>query len=170
MAKNQRIGGVLAALILALAPVSDRLYAATSSALVDVSVVLTIAIANLTGLSFGAVSAGTTPGTVTVAPDGTVSASGGVKVGDTGAVSAATFLLNGQPDTAFSIQLPSSLVLSSPSGDVMTVSGFTSQPNVTGQLDSSGAYVLRVGGTLQVGSAQQPGNYTGLMEVAVSYN
>ena len=51
----------------------------------------------------------------------------------------------------------------------MTVASFVSNPSGTGLL-TAGAQTLLVGGTLTVGSAQAPGNYTGSFTVAVDYN
>lgn len=163
------VRGGIAVGLLALTMGNERVYAATAAALVDVRVLLTMSINTLRGLSFGEASSSATPGTITVQPDSTVVASGGVTVGNSNA-GAATFQLSGQPNMAFTVTLPTAVQLIEPNGNTMMVNGFQSQPSGAGQLDGNGAVALNVGGTLEVGAMQQPGSYTGLMDVSVSYN
>jgi hypothetical protein len=61
-------------------------------------------------------------------------------------------------------------VITSAAGDSMTVNNFTSAPSVDGQLDSSGRQNLNVGATMNVGSFQPFGAYTGIMATTVEYN
>lgn len=156
--------------VLLIWAVSNKVYAVTATATVDAKVLLTMSMANLRGMSFGAISASSTAGAVTIQPDGTVVASGGVTVGDSGTAGAASFRLSGEPSAAFTVQLPATVVLTDPSGNTMTVNTFQSDPSVTGQLAGDGSLVLSIGGSLQVGASQPPGDYSGLMSVAVNYN
>lgn len=53
----------------------------------------------------------------------------------------------------------------------MWLTNFTSQPSgAGGQLDGGGVQVLSVGATLEVGSSQTSGDYSGSFSVIVNYN
>jgi len=81
--------------------------------------------------------------------------------------SPATFTLQGQAGTSYSIQLPPSAVLSS-SGNTMMVRDFTCSVPRNGQLRGS-QLLFGVGATLYVGAMQQPGIYRGSFMVSVNY-
>lgn len=81
--------------------------------------------------------------------------------------SPATFTLQGQAGTSYSIQLPPSAVLSS-SGSAMMVRDFTCSVPRSGQLRGS-QLLFGVGATLYVGAMQQPGIYRGSFMVSVNY-
>ena len=110
-------------------------------------------------------------GTVTVSPLGSRSAAGGVLPVTVGSAlpAAGQFTITGDPDTVYSIDLPTSVILSDGT-HTMLVDGFNSSPQSTGALGPTGAQTLKVGATLHVSSAQAQGQYTGSYDVEVTYN
>ncbi len=145
---------------------------ASATANATATIIAPIAITNSSALAFGniAVSA-TNPGTVTVAPDGTRTALNGATLPVVaGTVGAATFTVTGEGTSSYAITLPATAVtLTGGGGGTMTVDTFTSTPSGTGTL-AAGTQTVTVGGTLHVGAAQTPGNYTGSFTVTVNYN
>ena len=120
-------------------------------------------------LGFGQVVSTGTPGTVTVDPSGRRTASGGIALGNAAGVGAATFRVTGEPDSTYSITLPSSTTFIS-AGRSMTIDRFTSSPKDSGNLGPGGSQWITVGGTLHVGPSQTAASYDGTVEVSVAYN
>lgn len=131
--------------------------------------VLPIDLTTGANLGFGKVVATATAGTVTVAPSGSRSAAGGVALGNAMGASPASFTVTGEPNTAYSITLPSAVALSAGASS-MTADGFTSTPSGEGNLGPSGTQTIAVGATLHVGAQQSPAFYSGTYLVVVSYN
>lgn len=132
---------------------------------------LDIAIQNTQGLSFGSFVAGS-GGSVTVSPSGVRSAIGAVLLIPSSDGLPAAFTVTGDASTAYTIQLPDNdfVNLTGPGGD-MVINDFTSDPSgVNGQLSAGGSQTLSVGGTLNVGSGQVSGEYSGTFSVIVNYN
>jgi Domain of unknown function (DUF4402) len=121
------------------------------------------------GLGFGQVVATATPGTVTVTPAGTRSASGGVALGNGLGVSAASFEVTGEPNTSYSITLPSAVTLSAGASS-MTADNFTSSTGGSGLLGPGGTQSFSVGADLHVGASQPAASYTGTYAVSIVYN
>ena len=120
-------------------------------------------------LDFGTLAGdGTSAGTATINPvSGAKTVAGGVY--DFGGISnPATFNLKGTRNTAFTITLPASITLTS-GGNTMTLNGFTSSPSLVGVLDNSGKATVAVGATLQVGTSQAAGAYSGIFTITVDY-
>jgi len=140
------------------------MVAPTSWALVN------IAIENVQNLSFGSFVAGN-GGSVTVSTTGNRSA-GGVVLIPSSQGTAAQFTVSGDLNATYTIQLPVNDVVSlTGPGNGMFVNTFTSTPSgAGGQLGAGGSQALSVGGTLNVGSDQAPGSYSGTFSVTVSYN
>jgi hypothetical protein len=130
-----------------------------------------VAINSVQGLSFGRFVAGS-GGSVTVSTDGNRNAGGGVLLIRSGQGSAAQFTVSGDSDATYTIQLPGNDFVSlTGSGTDMFINNFTSTPSgAEGQLGAGGSQALSVGGTLNVGSGQAPGDYSGTFSVTVSYN
>ena len=78
--------------------------------------------------------------------------------------------MHGLPNAVYAITLPNTVVLTATSGSNMVVDNFTSQPSNSGLTDPGGQQNLFVGGTLNVGSNQAVGAYSGIMNVTVVYN
>jgi hypothetical protein len=160
----------LAAVALLFAANSFGQASATANA--TATIVAPIAIANTSALAFGNVAVSATNlGTVTVATDGSRSALLGVTLPVVaGTVSAAAFTVTGEGTSTYAITLPvAAVTLTGSGGGTMTVDTFTSNPSGTGTL-AAGTQNIAVGGTLHVGAAQTPGNYTGSFTVTVNYN
>jgi uncharacterized protein DUF4402 len=131
--------------------------------------VLPITLLKGTDLRFGELFVGPSPGTCVVSPQGSRSSAGGVGLGGSFSTGAASFIVGGDPLTAFSVTLPGSATMTN-GVDGMTVDGFTSDPSGTGQLDALGSQTLTIGATLNVRAGQDPGNYSGIFDVTVAYN
>ena len=144
--------------------------AVTSMAfLVQIQVAPVISLTELTGLRFGAIFTSPAPGTVVLSPTGTLSTTGGASLGSQLPVGPASFSVTGAANATYAITLPGSVVLSSLEGS-LTVTAFTSSPDLTGRLDLSGQQTLSVGGTLNVPANQPDGDYAGTFSVTVAYN
>ena len=130
-----------------------------------------IEIENVQSLSFGSFVAGN-GGSVTISTDGNRSAGGGVVLIRSSQGTAAQFTVSGDPNATYTIQLPGNdfVSLTGPGID-MFINNFLSTPSgAEGQLGAGGSQGLSVGGTLNVGSDQAPGSYSGTFSVTVSYN
>ena len=132
---------------------------------------VSVAIDNVQSLSFGRFAAGS-GGSVTVSTNGNRNAGGGVALIRSSQGTAAQFTVSGDPNATYTIQLPDNdfVSLTGP-GIGMFINNFLSTPSgVGGQLGADGSQPLSVGGTLNVGSGQAPGSYSGTFSVTVSYN
>ena len=145
-------------------------HAAVATATVTANVISSLGITTLNGLSFGDISASAIAGTIVMSPNGTRSATGGASFNSSGPGSPATFDIQGDANATYSITLPASVVLTDGSSNTMVVDSFSSSPTPSGVLDGSGQQTLFVGATLNVGSNQAFGSYSGLMSVTVAYN
>lgn len=148
---------------------------ATSSS--TATVISPIGIANTTGLNFGNVAVqSATSGTVKLVPGSTVSreATGGATLpSTTGTVSAAIFDITGEAGYTYSIKLPTTDITLSDgatTASTMTVGTFTSSPSATGQLSTSGAQTIYIGGTLSLAGGQTSGTYTNASDLVVEVN
>jgi len=136
---------------------------------VQAQVAPVISLTELTGLRFGAVFTGPTPGTVVLDPSGARQATGGAGLGSQLPVGPATFAVTGSANATYAITLPTSVQLTSPDG-TLTVTAFRSSPSLTGLLGATGQQTLSVGGTLNVPAQQPDGDYAGTFSVTVAYN
>jgi hypothetical protein len=129
-----------------------------------------ISISNTRVLDFGSfvASAG---GSVTVGTSGARSAVGHVMLVPSGGGTAAQFKVSGTPGATYSISLPAdgTVALVNGSGQSMGLRDFTSDPSGYGQLSLLGEQLLSVGATLDVGSNQPRGTYSGSFTVTVEY-
>lgn len=144
----------------------------SATATATATIVAPITIVKTVDMNFGNVAASTVAGTVILAPAGTRTFTGGVRLPVVpGTVTAASFDVTGEGANTYAITLPSSAIsLADASSHTMSVDVFTSTPSTTGTL-TSGAQTITVGGTLHVGATQAPGVYTsGNFTVTVNYN
>lgn len=142
------------------------------------TIVAPITITTGTEMSFGQVVAGSSVGTVLLAPAGTRTEGGGVTFspGTDGSPTASSFTVTGEIGYTYTVTLPSSAVtLTGNSGaaavapaKTMTVDNFT-KSIATGDLATDGTETFTVGGTLNVGAAQATGGYEGSYTVQVDY-
>lgn len=164
----------LAVMALAIAGAGSAI-AANVSATSTSTVVAPIKITKAEDLSFGSFAGGSTPGTVTVSPNGARAAGGGTRLMG-GTVTAAKFDVEGAAGAGYSITLDASAQLTSGS-DTMAfttvsdlVGGAITSGNVSTGVLAGGAQSIYVGGVLTVGAEQAPGTYTGTVSATVEYN
>lgn len=132
-----------------------------------------LSVSQTTALSFGGIEARGGNSVVQIAPQTgartVTSGQSGVNLIASRPGVAGAFAVTGNPSTAVTITLPSSITLSGP-GAAMTVNNFTSYPaNGSATLDSTGAMTLNVGASLNVGTNQAAGTYSGTYTLTVSY-
>lgn len=97
------------------------------------------------------------------------SGTAGVSLIASGPGNAGEFAVTGNPSTAVTITLPTSITLTGP-GAAMTVNNFNRFPATANPtLDASGNLTLRVGADLNIGTAQASGTYNGTYQITVSY-
>ncbi|OEY65265.1 hypothetical protein BG841_01510 [Marinobacter sp. X15-166B] len=133
-----------------------------------------ITIENTVALSFGSFAAGS-GGTVTVSPEDVRSASGGVVLFPSATVIAAEFVVRGDRNASYTLELPAnnSVKLTAP-GAHMELKDFSSDIiRTSGPLTGflvGGSQTHSIGATLVVGNGQPPGDYSGSFTVTVNYN
>ena len=160
--------GVIA--LLCWLPCPTPLQAATETATVTVDIITTITLINQSDMVFGEISSSFTPGSVEMGPDGTRLGSGGAGINSSVPGGPAVFDVRGNPNSVYAISLPAAVVMTAASGNTLLVDRFTSLPAGTGLTDAAGSQLLFVGATLNVGSNQVFGSYSGQMTVTVDYN
>jgi len=125
-------------------------------------------------LGFGSLVASSGTGTVSISPTGIRSATGMATLfnplnpgaGSSIAQAAQFMISGGTPSATCTITLPSSVLLSGP-GTGMNITSIISSPSTSITLNGSGAGIIYVGGTLAIGSQQQPGNYTNVVDLTI---
>ena len=145
-------------------------YAATATADATARVTTAMSVRTINGLFFGDLSSGPEAGTLELSPNGTRTTTGGVTVNRAVAGSPATFDVQGDPNSTYSITFPAAVIMDNGSPNTMVVDKFTSSPESSGYIDGSGQQILYVGGTLNVNSNQAFGTYTGELNVIVDYH
>ena len=162
---------IAAAGALALATLGGASAADNTTANATATIIAPIAIAKVSDLLFGNVIAGS-GGTIAVNASDAVTLSGvTVPSSQAGTRAAAVFTVTGEGSYTYAITLPSTdqTITHTNATDTMLVNTFVSNPSGTGAL-SSGTQTLKVGATLNVGSAQVAGLYSGAFTVTVAYN
>lgn len=159
-------------LMAALAPflVATPAAASTQNGEAQAVVLRPLSLVATEELDFGNIVRGATAGTVTInATSNARTATGGVTLAG-GSPHAAGFQTLGLFNTLFLISVPSgTTTLSNGSGASMTVTDWTQDGNATRFFPSGGVVNIRVGGQLNVGANQAPGNYTGTFSLTVIY-
>lgn len=151
--------------------------ASVNSANTTTTIVAPIGITTTTALNFGSFATLSTGGTLTLAPGGARSSTGGVKLTTiTGSPTAAAFAVSGEGAYAYTITLPTTALELTTAATgaglkTMSVGTFVSSIGTAGTL-VAGAQPFTVGATLTVGSAQTVGTYinAGGFTVTVNYN
>lgn len=144
--------------------------AATTTTTVEANIVSTINLVAQSGIVFGDIAASAIPGTVTIDTDGSRTTTGGATVNTSTFGTPAKYEVSGDPNAYFIITLPTTVVITSGSGDDMIIENFTSVPAGNGQIDAGGKQDLIIGGTMKVKSFQPFGSYTGIMATTIEYN
>lgn len=125
-------------------------------------------------MSFGKFSPEIAGGQVVLTPEGARLVEGSVILGG-GIAQPGKFIITGQPDATYSIQLPSGpALLINSSNNIMIVDNWVSIPPAgmgTGILDG-GSETVSIGATLTVGSFEDNpvGIYTGTYSLTFAYN
>ncbi len=151
---------------------------ATQSGDAQVGVVTPLSFIQTEELHFGQIFARPNAGTVTVAPDGTRTATGGIIL--TGNLhQAAEFAGMGTFNQRVQISLGSNTIFITGPGPRMRVRTFvigstptavlTTTPRVFRIAGPSGAFRFPVGATLEVGANQPAGTYTGTWTITLNY-
>lgn len=162
-----RLGGICA-VISALVPGISM--ATTVTATVSARVVPALNADVKNGLEFGEFSAGAGGGTIIVGANGNQRyGNGNVALRGASTAQPAKFLVTGQKNAAYTVNVPSNIILSDNNGHQMAINRLLLSDNA-GKLDHTGQQELRIGGSLQVGSEQPVGLYQGMMSVSLDYN
>jgi hypothetical protein len=168
---------LLASVALAAAGAAAPTFAASTTATASATVIVPIAIAKATDLSFGKFASGASAGSVTIKTDGTRTSSGVTEIGG-GTLSAARFNITGEPNATYAIDTTATTANLTSGSDTLSLAlvsdfaaaGASSGTQATGTLSGTGTQSLYVGGTLTVGANQPNGSYSGSVSVAVAYN
>lgn len=157
--------------LIGLASIGRSSAQASSSASASATIITPITMVKGTDMNFGNIATNGAVGTVTLAPAGGRTTTGGVTLPiTTGTVSAATFAISGSTAFTYAITLPTTINITS-GGNTMTVNNFTSTPSATGTL-TSGTETIKIGSTLNLAANQVEGAYstTTNFPVTVNYN
>jgi hypothetical protein len=160
--------------IVMIAATTGAMAQENATASSSATIVAPIGIEKSADMNFGNVAINDQIGTVVVATDGSITATGGVTLPESvGTRSAAAFNVTGETNYTYTITLPSSAITltDTETSSEMTVGTFVSDPDTSGQL-TSGAQTVNVGATLSVGASQAAGVYTNEngLTVTVNYN
>jgi len=172
----QTEGSYSGVVTMSLKDMDNGLFAPARSITMKITVKAYPTITKVNDLSFGAILASSTSGSVVVPATGTASSTGNVIFLPTysgGAIpKAAQFTVGGTTGRVVGITLPTTAVtLTEPvSGKTLTVDTFTRSPTGDVTLAATPTPVF-VGATLRVGAtAPAPGTYSGTFTVLCSYN
>jgi len=167
-----------AAIFAALIPVAPAM-ADTEVATAEVTVVRPLSFVIDDGLDFGNIIRGTTAGTVTVAPNGTRTATGGAILANGGGHKPASFAGMGTNNQRVDISLGANSIMVTGPGAPMRVHTFVVGSTPTAVLttaplrfrinSATGVFSFPIGATLDVGANQAPGKYTGTWTINLNY-
>ena len=164
-----------------LAAISTPVRAETEAVGAELAVVSPGSFYKVRDLYFGVVASSSVSGTVTVAPNGTRTSTGGVAlIGNSHHPAEFAGMKPTQPNRPVRMRVGSNSIQLTGPGAPMTVSLFrantnpaqvlsTTPRNFQVQQASNGAFALYVGATLAVNANQQPGTYTGTWTLTLDY-
>lgn len=140
---------------------------AASSAIGTVTTTITPAIdvSKSSDLSFGSVSVGATPGTIS--QDGITT--GGVDLVDASNNSAAIFDVSGLGSTSYNFTIPGTVTLTDSGSNEMVANLSFANGSSARSLTEAGVEEVAIYGVLNVGANQAIGNYAGTYNVNVAY-
>jgi len=145
-------------------------HAVTIYAKVSAHIIPALSATVVTGLNFGSLSSGDTPGEIIVSANGAHRwSSGGVQLRNGEDDTPATIQVMGAKNQTYSISLPRSIHLLDEYGHDMIVDGFETSANA-GHLDGRGLQNVKIGGHLKVTARQGVGSYSGILPVVLDYN
>ncbi|WP_181919330.1 DUF4402 domain-containing protein [Alkalilimnicola ehrlichii] len=125
-----------------------------------------LTLTNTRSLAFGAFAPGNSSGSAILTPGSTRTCLGTVTcIGST--YHSASFLLEGEPASSYSLHLPEEAIMTNENNDTLLVDDLTH--NAPGALDSTGTQTFNVGATLHISGSQPAGSYSGNIEITVEY-
>lgn len=154
---------------------------ASATARAEAVVVQNLTFVKVDDLAFGRVVPGTTAGTVVLAPNGSRTSTGGVRLASGGSMQPASFAGKGSFNQQVTIRLATNTTTLNRvgGGGTMTVDTFIIGSTPTAQItttprtfrisNSSGIFLFPVGATLRVKANQAPGTYTGTFSITINY-
>lgn len=173
----QLLGWLIAGALGSLATISPA-FADQTVADAQIAVVRPLEFISVENLDFGRVLRGTTAGTVTIAPNGTRTKTGGVILIGTG-FQPAEFAGMGGNNQRVDVSLGANQIFITGPGAPMRVRTFVIGSTPTAVLtttvqrfrinSATGIFVFPVGATLEVGANQVPGTYTGTWTITLNY-
>ncbi len=168
----------LAAFALLLLPAAPALAQNGAQSEAEAIVLRPLSFFKVNDLDFGSIIASGTAGTVRLAPDGTRTRTGGVTLAGNGG-EPARFAGLGTPNRQVNISLGSNTIWITGPGVRMRVRDFEIGSTPTAILSTTptrfsiasalGNYNFPVGGTLEVGANQAPGDYSGTFTITLNY-
>lgn len=171
-------GLALFALLIAPTAASPALAQGSAQGEVEAIVLRPLSFFKVNDLDFGSIIASGTSGTVRLAPDGTRTRTGGVTLSGNGG-EPARFAGLGTPNRQVNISLGSNMIWITGPGVRMRVRDFEIGSTPTAILSTTptrfsiastlGNYNFPVGGTLEVGANQTPGDYSGTFTITLNY-
>jgi hypothetical protein len=157
---------------------STAAYADQTAADAQIAVVRPLEFIRVENLDFGQVIRSSTAGTVTVAPNGARTSTGGVTLIGTG-FQPAEFAGMGTNNQRVDISLGANQIFVNGPGAPMRVRTFVIGSTPTAVLtttplrfrinSTTGIFIFPVGATLEVGANQVPGTYTGNWSITLNY-
>jgi Domain of unknown function (DUF4402) len=162
----------------ALFVASSPAYAEQEQADAQIAIVRPLEFIRVENLNFGRVIRASTAGTVTIAPNGTRTKTGGVILTGSG-FQAAAFAGMGTNNQRVDISLGANQIFITGPGAPMRVHSFVIGSTPTANLtttplrfrinSATGIFNFPVGATLDVGANQTPGTYTGTWTITLNY-
>ena len=176
--KRQNKLGLLA-VASTVAALANPAYADSKQGDSEITVVRPLSFVVDDNLDFGNVIRGTTAGTVTVAPGGARTGTGGVILANGGGHKPASFAGLGTNNQRVDISIGSPSILIVGPGAPMRVHSFVMGSTPTAVLtttprrfrinSATGVFAFPVGATLDVAANQAPGKYTGIWTITLNY-
>jgi hypothetical protein len=169
--------GVAAAVVTAC--MAMPVHAGTQQGNAEITVVRPLSFVIDDNLDFGNVIRGTTAGTVTVAPNGARTGTGGVILANGGGHKPASFAGQGTNNQRVDVSIGASAIFITGPGAPMRVHTFVMGSTPTAVLtttprrfrinSATGVFAFPVGATLDVAANQAPGKYTGTWSITLNY-
>jgi hypothetical protein len=161
--------GLAAASVLVLGLLAPLARAASDNLDVTAQVITPLSLSKTSGLSFGKFSTSGAASTIVVSTSNVATPGTGIDL--SGDVTSGAYDVQGEPSTAYTITVPSSINLTDGDSHTMTVDTFvTSKTDNTSTLSGAGTDSFAIGATLNVGASQAAGSYTGTATISVDYN
>jgi hypothetical protein len=158
-----------AAMVSAAVPATAAPVAATNDASGRAVLLIPLTLTKIDDLDFGTVITSSSPGTVSIAADGSgQSVTGGVTALAPYAGGHAQFAGGGTPNQQVNLFLAPPATITDGNGHSMPISMSLESTSVI--IDSTRAFFVGVGGTVNVGANQADGTYSGTFTLLAQYN